>query len=423
MSERHESPNLPLPPGLALPSAQEPTDQYLSENLRPRHAGFDDTLRYSRFMIALIAFDVAAGERDSTMPTITDVGDMYKIGYGFDPKQFNRNRMGFGWRQVQRTNGYYVEGDRPPRDKLLERFQYIADEGFVENDLDLSSARIMDVLSWCTSRDLTPSAQAVLEILGGDTGDVQRIFSIERKYRVRSIMDLYKFGQRVLDENNGPISVDQLDERYAADFPATPSNTLKYVFGTMSKFWLEFDLVPQGSGLSRSDVLRLALRHAINNDGAIMNSTDADHLSADGLFVSRPAVTRRFPTFRDFRLEVQDGYNVYLGMRTQLITQGISPDVVQLMSQRFEPTDGWTADMYAHQSTLAALSQDTPPAAYLQAIVRHGFDLRDSAAYRQQLTRFRIAASQLGIDTTDHILFILRHTPRVSADELLDQIL
>jgi len=71
-----------LPPGLYLPTVEEDPQQYLSENFSGTAIEPWQIVDYGTFVVALVAFDVAAGNRVSAMPLRDDLRKLRLEGYG-----------------------------------------------------------------------------------------------------------------------------------------------------------------------------------------------------------------------------------------------------------------------------------------------------------------------------------------------------
>jgi hypothetical protein len=408
-----------LPPGLWLPTADEPTEKYLTENFSYKDRPYEDIVDYGAFVVALVAYTQDVTGRISLMPTTDDFDKMHAEGYGISTLTLTRRRGGI--RKLQRALGFYPKGYAPDPDELLQRFQWIVDYAY---DLDPYVGPLKNteqLIQWGTERDLTPSHDITLSVLGYSRIPLRRILKLPEVIDSRgfTFLDVYRFGARVIAENNGPISRDELDKKYAGDLGEIPHQAIWHFFGTYGRFLLEFGYVQTTHGLSDQDIINLGVQRAIATDGAQLVTDDINQLSADKKFFSKTALHDRFEKIRNYREKVDEGYERYLRISNSMTIIGVSPIVVRVFCQNFEATTDYESKLWSNTDVMKSLSIEWESAKYVLSIIQKGFDLLDEHIMAMQVADFKKCLTKVGIHDPADMHFVFTMVPRIDADEAM----
>lgn len=408
-----------LPPGLWLPKADEPTEQYLAENYYYKKRPYEDIVDYGSFVVALALLEQEHTGRMSLMPDHKDLSEMFSAGYGVSCKTLARNYGGVA--SLQRSLGFYPRKFIPSSDELLKRFQWIADYAYALDPTEGQLTNTEQIIHWGAIRDLTPSYDIVLKVLNGSTGSIHDMLEIREIDYSRNFtrLDVYRFGARVIAENGGPLSCDELNQKYKGQFGKKPYNVITRFFGTYSLFWYEFGYVPVARGLNESDIINIGVRHAITQDSTDLTKSDIALLSAQKVFPSSLPIRRLFGPISQYRAHVQAGFEEYVRLAQELTDQGITQDVIKAVSQRFESTPGFTDSIRSHALTLQKLSKDWPSAHYVLSIMQKGFNLMDETIMEMQLSDFASSLSKLGITSPVDRQFVVGLIPRTKGVNIL----
>ena len=402
-----------LPPGLELPMANEPTEPYQIEHFEPK--SLDDLTRYGAFMVALMVWSAGTGEteRTSFMPTYQDFDAMYAAGYGVssDQLQSNGTERRPGIRRVQRALKFYPFSYRPDEEELRHDLKALADHA------DFApGTHVKDIHSWAWARDLLPSRNMMFSVMTNPS-EVRNILSTEKLLGEQlTLMDLYQLGAKVLRENDGrPPTRDELDERYSDAFAGgKPSTAIKVFFGTYRRFWQEFDLIVDSSGMSEQEAVSIGVRHAIATGDSRISHTRAKRLASDNKLPLSPL--RRIGYVR-YQEMIDADYAVYQELCEQLEPQGVTAEAMQVVCFRtFEPTAEFGDWLQQHADILKRLSGSR--AAFLRDRIRNGFDLTNQSLYQWQLKEAHKILDGWQLDE-DQKRFVLDLVPRYDTDGVM----
>ncbi len=320
-----------LPPGLWLPTAEESTEQYLTENFANKNRSDEDIIDYGAFMVALIFYEQENTGRLSMMPNAIDLQEMNRAGDGISNQVLLAKHGGLT--KLQRTLGFYPREYTPVKDEVLEIFRWIAEYSYALDPLPEKIHDIEQVMAWGSARNLSPSIPKVYKSLNGNTALLRKMFNIERRdqYHQYNYHDLYSFRERVIEENEGPISTSEMNLRYADRFVGLPSTVIKFKFTTMKKFWQEFDYLPlRTRSLSQEEAVNLGVRKAIQDNMVDLRVSVLNELSRQMRFPSLTLIYDKFTGgIQDYRDKVQAGYQQYVQLKnfwhTALITSSVMP--------------------------------------------------------------------------------------------------
>ena len=194
-----------LPPGLWLPTADEPVDRFRSEVFNHSNHPYEDIVDFGVFATAMTAL-AANDKRPSFMPSQMILLELYTAGYGVQPKRVQR--VYGGESRLQRALGFYPNRSKPGKEEIFERCRWMAEfvlPKVIEPNPALKT--VHGILSWGTKRNLLPSTDVVRSAVNGDTTEIRRIFGIEKPDTLVLVTkrDLFKFGAKIIDENGGPL--------------------------------------------------------------------------------------------------------------------------------------------------------------------------------------------------------------------------
>jgi hypothetical protein len=407
-----------LPPGLRLPIAGESTDQYLAENFNHSSHSYEDVVSMGSFVVALILLDDQKAERISWMPTENDFIEMYEAGYGFSPKLLRKSG---GTGKLQLGLGFYSREYIPSEEEFLDRLKWVADRAYpLENgQASSNNATFDDILTWGSVRRLLPSRNKIYKMFNGDTTVARSHIGKERSdYRKHCTHhDIYRFGAKVIIENDGPLNIADLNEKYKEEFTVTPYERIRNKFGTSSKFWLEFGYAINPS-LDREALLNLGIRWAIQHDGEIVDTSKIAELSRENRFPSKQPIKNNFGGISPYTKEVSQSYKWYLRLEKELEYRGVLPEVTKLASRLFERGlvfDTWLKD---NTDTMRVLSADSEDSSYARSLMRDGLNLENDDIFNVQLKELISALKRLGIKSRDSVNFVLEIVPRLNPKEV-----
>jgi hypothetical protein len=277
--------------------ACEGTDQYRTRNILKHSLDTEGLIDYGAFIVALAMFDE---DRDSLMPTNSDIKDLYDEGFGPSPETIHRR---IGLSRLQRALGFYSYSHVLHKEELQKRIEWIASHGAQADNATFSSFE--DVIAWGAKRNLLPPKNNIYGTINGDgvlLKEFRQTLGVEIRNRTtaRTYYELYRFGAKVLSEHGAPLSGRELDELYADAFVSQPYEAIRWQFGTLGSFWREFGYIPHARGLSRTDLIDIGLQWMIANNGEKLSPKQIDEQSAQGRFPSRRPISRRFAGFPDY---------------------------------------------------------------------------------------------------------------------------
>lgn len=409
-----------LPPGLWLPTAEESTEQYLTVNFAQRDLEPEDLIDLGSFMVALAFLDAPNSGRISMMPTTQDVKEMYEAGYGIPIRSLNRQPGGL--QGLQKDLGFYPRGSTGTKPELITRFQWLYEHAYridCDDRQDDEIRTIDDLMLWGSARNLTPGRNRVYEAFQGDTSELRRAVNLEERDRHRryAMLDLYKFGARVLEEHGKPIKITELNAQYPDEFIATPGETIIGYFGSYTDFWLEFDRLPLSAKLSKRQILDLGVRRLIANDGEMLITGDVNELSKEMRFPSRAPIVRLFDDLPTYFAAIKQEYDNYLKLQAELSLQGVSEETLKVACQKYQSTPEYAQWIRDHVGVLRKLSSESSAAQYVKVIMSRGFDLASEVIFELQRDDLRRSLRTAGIRRKEEIRFILELIPRISAEE------
>lgn len=410
---------LPLPPGLHLPTADEDPDKFRSENYHPK--GLEDwqVLDFGSFVVALAAFDVAEGNRVSLKPLRDDLVGLRSEGYG--PSARMIQKFYHSYQGLQHGLGFSVKQVTPDRDELLTRFEYIADNLLDPKEEFGDQYTMLELLTWCSMRDLAPYIDTAREVLGGSLNDVRVIFGAREKDVAPSLThtDLYRFGAKVLDEQKKVPLVRELKQKYQHAFGIDPVWAIGREYTNTNRFWLEFDRVRDTHGMTSQQVVNLGTRYAIRTGDRELPFVALEEAANQHLLPSLNSYERHLDGIRDFRGLVQRDLEAYDALVGELAEEGISADVVQAFCGKFEPTDEFQEWLHGGKDILVKLSQNSEDASYILRLLRDGLDLLHEPTYNYQLRDLKKHLKSLGISKRGDMRFVFTAVPRLNPNEAL----
>lgn len=409
-----------LPPGLWLPTADEPTAQYLTTNFANKERSYEELVEYGKFIVALTVLGQDTSCRVSLMPNENDIKDMHDAGYGIPEHTLFRKHGGIT--KLQRALGFFPKNYFPGKGETLERFQWISKHAYQMDPLPQGGNDIQDIIAWGSARHLSPGPKMVYRIFEGDTTELRKLFDLEKHdYRRQyTKLDLYRFGAKVLHENGKPISRDELNNSYPDEFVSSPKAVIGLRLGSLTEFWAEFGYLPQSlAQLSDQDVLNFGVRKAIRDEGYSINYPMMQKLSKDRVFPSKSLIHSRFGGNRAYADLVMLDYGRYLALKDTYHAKGVSPNVFKVACRLFTATAEFEARLDTSSPALAKLSIDSPASRYVLLIMQKGFDLLDKQTMALQFDDFTMFLHQLGITSLAEVHQIFDIVPRFDADEAI----
>ncbi len=412
-----------LPPGLWIPTADEPTDRYLAENFAGRELEPEELSDLGSFVVARVAYEQDQTERVSLMPVLSDFDELYKAGYGFSSNTLVHRHGGI--KRVQRLLGFYPHEFMPSAEEVIERFQWIADHAYALDPLPGALRDVGQIMLWGSVRNLTPSRNKTYKILKGNTTILRKMFGVEHMdwHGQYSYLDMYRFGALVIHENNGPISVEELNKRYADRFVSTPEAAIRLSFKTMNRFWQEFDyLPPRSHGLTKEDILSFGVRRVITVGKVEIDRPIISALSLQMKFPSMSLIDTHFGGVPAYREAVRAAFKQYIGLRNEFCARGVSPLVFNAVCRNFHTSTAFEAHLRTNTATLLKLSADSNASKYVATILRHGFNLLDERIMDMQFEDFIRSLNSLGVRREQELRFVFDHVPRYNTDEALERL-
>jgi hypothetical protein len=410
-----------LPPGLWLPTPEESTDQYLRSEFNNRSHRLEDVLDYGSFVVALALLSAEETGRVAMMPVTTDLEELFDTGYGVSPDYLRRKHGGIS--QLQLGLGFYPRGFIPPVEDLMERMKWIKEYAMQHEytEQEIESMNFHDLLTWGSSRRLSPDPQLVYKMLDSDTTVIRKHIGMEKRNPKRQYTpnDLFRFGATVIEENGGPLSFQELDEKYADEFVGSPYGTIRTVFGTLTNFWLEFGYFTTMRAIDKEDLLNLGVRWAIQHEGTILHTGQIRRLSPQNLFPSQQAVINRFGRISVYREEVEQAYQEYLVLEKELVSRGVDTKVSRLTGRIFIKGTEFSEWVLSHSEALALLSVDSKDTQYILKLLSNGFNLADKTVGDMQLEDMLIVLKRVGIKSKDDRNFVLALIPRFDSSDIV----
>lgn len=421
-----------LPPGLWLPGADEPTELYLTENMRQRHRegelAFEDIVDYASLIVALAFYDAPQSGRVSMMPTSKDFRAMFTAGYGLNWRnlqEYCTDEKSGSVRKIQKALNFSPQGDNPSQEELVTRFKWVVEHAY---PLDNPEGRdtpstLRELLDWSSARKFTPAQGRVLKIFNGDTTILQRAVKLERSGGEPSPrLRLYRFGARVLKEEGGSLTAPELDKNYKGAFSSTASNCIERVFGNYRDFWLEFDIVQKHSKFTPEKIVELGTRWRIENDGRIINSSVIKALASASRFPVVDVIYDGFGGISNYQREVDQAYAEFLQLEVGLTASGVAPHIIKLVGRSFERGPEFSGWIDNNIACLVRLSNDGRQTRWVIGIMEGGFDLLNEDIFQAQLNDVVAILRKLGLGSEDAIRLVFDLTPRIDYEDVKDEI-
>lgn len=412
-----------LPPGLWLPTAEEPTDKFLAENYTLKNRPFEDIVDYGAFVVALAYLDQENSGRISFMPRTADINQMHNAGYGPSYKMLQYGGKG-GFVKLNSALGFYPRNFKPDPNTLLDRFRWIANYAY---DLDPTEGPLTStdqIMHWGALRNLSPAVEVTRQVLGNTSAPLREIINLpEISYRQRfTYLDLYRFGAKVMAENGGPISQTELNKKYAGQLGEQPHQTIVHFFKTYSRFWLEFDCVNTTSGLRETELLNLGVQRAIAEGDVAITADVINSFSAKNMFASRQPIYKHFRGISTYRQRVKTEYAKFIKLQNEFMESGVDTTVLATICRKFECTPEYEAKLRANTSAMQKLSVGWDSARYVLSILCSGFNLLDEPIMEMQFEDFVASIRKIGIKGISEQRFIFDTVPRFDTDEALHRI-
>ncbi len=402
-----------LPPGLWLPTADEPVDRFRSEVFNHSNHPYEDIVDFGVFATAMTAL-AANDKRPSFMPSQMILLELYTAGYGVQPKRVQR--VYGGESRLQRALGFYPNRSKPGKEEIFERCRWMAEfvlPKVIEPNPALKT--VHGILSWGTKRNLLPSTDVVRSAVNGDTTEIRRIFGIEKPDTLVRVTkrDLFKFGAKIIDENGGPLGQDAIDQEYPYEFLRAPYHTIIVHFGTLNAFWEHFGYFSDARTMGANKLLEVGVRLAIENEGFNFSRDDINRLSKQKRFPSSFPLIRLFGSYVAYREAVRQEYEIFLIMAKELSAAGVCDEVIKIVGASYSTDETYAQITNKNILALSKISASKPAAKLVRNILRKGFDLRDDELWEMQTEDFRTSLTALGIKSPDEISYIFGLVPRV----------
>ena len=409
-----------LPPGLILPTAGEPTEQWRIQNFNVTGHPYDRVVRYGAFVVAQLAREYDPDERVSLMPTAKDINRLFSEGYGM-----TRSRLNVDYDGLTPLNcdlGFYPRGYQPSRTELLTTYKQLAHRTPAGGEYPSREWNIRDIIDWFSVRHLAPCRKIVYDTLGGSTDPLLYLFDrMEFSHRMDiTYYDTYRFGARMLNQTGGQVPIKDMLGGYDEETNIRPRSAIETRFGSVNRFWLEFGKVYDTHGLTNQEILNIGTRHAIRTGDRDFSWRHVESLEQQHLLPGiKGAIDDRFGGLPVYRQGVFADLAKYDDLVKYMASQGVSADVVLVACDHFEPTDEFTAHLSSGINILAALSANSPVTDYILRLMRDGFDLLHAPTYDMQLEDFKAYLKKLGIVSYEDQSFVFGLVPRVDAEEAL----
>ncbi len=408
-----------LPPGLWLPTAEEPTDKFLIETFNRSDHPYEEVVELGMFAVALASFDEKRLAEGTLMPSRMDIVDLYNEGFGINANRLHQRYGGFA--RLQQALGYYPRGYKPERAELIERLTWFGLHYLPSDDsFNGSRGNAEEVLEWGARRRLLPSLAITNDVLK-DNSLLKKSLGLEKPNckEMYTVMDAYRLAARIIRECGGPITQLQLNERYGKEFEVLPNQIVQTHCGSLGALWLEFGYVADTKTLSADDLIDIGVRHAIRVGNPRISIGEIDELSAAKMFPSRmPIRSKFFGSTSLYRQKVENRYQNYLAMQRKLQTLGVSTTVCKIASQRYKSGPEFKANLVNNVEALVQLSAQNDSARYAHSIISRGFDIENQEAMEIQLKDFKKALKSLGIEKQSEYRFIFGLIPHVSFDHV-----
>ena len=410
-----------LPPGLWLPTPDEPTDKFLVEHFNHGKHPYEEVIELGIFTVTLACFDEERRNHGSLMPTEQDLRELYNAGYGLNRYQIDNNYGGYA--RLQKALGFYPRDYWPKEEDLKERLQWMADHSLAREDHFAGSRdSVEDILSWGKRRDLLPSRAIMEKVLGKDLSTVRTVFAIERpKTQERyTVMDAYKMAAEALRRNNGlPVTQVQFNEMFAAECEVRPYQIVGTFCGSMRSLWREFGFITETGDMDRNDLISAGVRHMIQSGNPTITKPLVERLSAAKKFPSMQPIRKEFQgSIAVYRDAVTKAYETYLAFEAELIEQGVSREVCALASRKYEVGEEYTQLLTNNVNVLTIISGESESAQYVRTVIARGFDLEHELTMEMQLIDLKAALKKLGITTESGTRFIFELIPAVSFEDI-----
>lgn len=416
-----QAPELFLPPGLLLPMADEPTEQYKIENFTLRELEPEDIIDYGIFLVALATFDTNdTSPRKCYMPTRNDWEEMYQEGYGLPYTTFVRKHGGMA--RLQHNLGFYPHGQSIVEDELVQSLQWVVEDCIPRAaDIDADNFTVDEVLRWGAVRRLLPSRRLIYEYYEGDIFNLAFSAGLEVRDQTRLIsdFDMFLFGEIVLRDHGKPLGREELNTFYAEYFCTQPIYVIARKFGTLNQFWQNFGYILEGKGLSREMTVAHGVRRQIIDDGEPLSRGRIEQLSKEYRLFSRGTIFKFYDSLEPYLNDVSEAYTAYQTIESEYAEKGIDSAVLQsLASTHFTTDESFKELINEHESILTAISSDK--AAFARYILENGFRLDDIEIMKYQLLDLKSVLWGVGIKSDRAVYSFLTFVPRINPVEVFE---
>lgn len=404
-----------LPPGLLLPLPEEDTERFLTRNFVRPDLTEEEIIDYGIFVVALAAYAAEETGRVSLMPTSKDFAELHDAGYGLGVRTMSR----YGFRWLQESLGFFPDGVDAPVDAIEARLKWIVHHAYPEQHGDDAVADLVfeDLLFWGAARDLLPGRNSTRRSLNGNTVEIRRELGLERRLMPGSVtkMDLWKFGQEILHDYGEPLGGAALNRAGEKMFPSEPYEVIRWCFGSLTNFWLEYGKVHNAKGLSADELVDLGVQWNIRHGETIFTPSVLTKLSAEKRFVSKMPIVNQFHTIPNYRDKVAERLESYYELREELVEAGVSEPVIRAMCLRFRDSAAFKEQLREHTDLLIRLSAEE--AEYVLQIIEKGFNLIDPDIFDYQRRDFKSALRKVGISKRSEWRWILEYVPQFEVAE------
>lgn len=412
-----------LPPGLWLPLAEESTEQYKDEVFDRADHEYERIVDFGMFAVALACFDDERRDHGSLMPTERDIRGLKQAGYGVSRYHIDRDYGGYA--RLQAALGYYPRDYKPTREDLIGRLKWIADEVIPSaTHFEGSRNQVEDLLQWGKRRRLLPSRQIVHEVLDGDKELLRDIFLLPNMPTADgySKADVYRMAAKVLKEHGGPVTQKEFNELAPSSRSSKPYQAVFHTFGSMRNLWKEFGYITDSATMTAQDLVGCGVRFSIQNDGAKLTKPIIESLSKAKRFPSTFMIAKEFGgSIRQYREEVGELYKLFEAAKKQLISYGVSQEMIKLIAWQYKVGVDFENYLLDHREILKTLSEDSKSAKYITGLIQSGFDLEFDYIAKMQHTDFCKHLDILGINDRENRNFVLGLIPRALAVDFLKQ--
>lgn len=421
MSDTEQGPMLAvyrsLPPGLELPSPDDPTDHFLKEKFNHDNHEYAAIEQFGAFVVARAVWSAHKTHRVSFMPTQVDFKTAFADGYGLNLKRLQDPYGGLF--KLRRAQGFYPKDYEPSADELKERFRWMAESALRPNiDYEPPDMSIREVMEWGRARHLLPARKIIYRILG-NTDEIRHLFALEKPLyqREHNFFDVYQFAAQVLRDHGRPLTQEEMDESHSDRFTGSPSELIRSFFGGTNRLWLEFDLAPSSHGLSQQEIINLGVQDAIRTNNPHFTAERVRQLSRQKRLPQAVILEKMGITV--YRQKVEEGYNRYQQTLERFEDQGVSRDAMQVVCQKFEATPEYEEWLQHHLSVLQRLSNVGARATFLRERIQHGLELDSRAVYTWRLSEIHKVLNAWKLDDNQK-RFVFDLIPRINTDEAMD---